>query len=75
MAGSGHLYNTTDTTRRREGVTQLPINACPRRSHFSNALPKKATPAKRKQIPSLILGPIGRLAPEPTPPNAKAGAG
>ena len=40
---------------------------------FQMHFQKKATPAKRKQIPSLTLGPTGRLAPAPTPQNAKGG--
>ena len=36
------------TAGRRERVTHLPVNACPRRSHFSSALSKKSHTYKKE---------------------------
>ena len=43
------------TPGKREGVTHLPVNTCPRRSHFSNALSKKSHTCKKvtKTLPHL----------------------
>ena len=69
MVGNRNLYNTTGTHSRDEGRSNTPTCQCVSKAQplFQCTFKKKATFAKRKQIPSLTFGPTHRLAPAPTP--------
>ena len=63
------------TTGRREGVTHLPDNECPRRSHYSNALSKKTYSCKKETDTLPHLRPNRQVGPSTHTAKCEAGGG
>ena len=62
------------TAGRREGVTHLPVNACPRCTHFSDALKKSQTYKKETETLN-YLRPDKQVSPSSQSAKCEGGGG